>query len=45
MTLVVFKDDTLPWGYVLGNLVLQDMDFFFDFDNWHTCLLPHKNLR
>jgi predicted aspartyl protease len=45
MTFVVFEDDTLPWGYVLGNLVLQDMDFFFDFDNRRTCLLLHKRLR
>lgn len=43
MTFVVFEDDTLPWGYVLGNLVLRDMDFFFDFDNRHTCLLLHKH--
>jgi predicted aspartyl protease len=45
MTFVVFVDDTLPWGYVLGNLVLQDMDLFFDFDNRHTCLLPHHRLH
>jgi predicted aspartyl protease len=45
MTFVVFEDDTLPWGYVLGDLVLQDMDFFFDFDNRHTCLLLHNHLH
>jgi predicted aspartyl protease len=45
MTFVVFADDTLPWGYVLGNLVLQDMDFFFDFENRHTCLLLHNRLH
>jgi predicted aspartyl protease len=43
MTFAVFADDTLPWGYVLGNLVLQDMDFFFDFDHRHACLLLHKH--
>jgi predicted aspartyl protease len=45
MTFIVFTDDTLPWGYVLGNLALDDMDFFFDFDNRHTCVLLHNHLH
>jgi predicted aspartyl protease len=45
MTFVVFTDANLPWGFVLGNLALQDMDFYFDFDNRHTCLLLHDNLH
>ena len=44
MLFVVFTDDHQPWGYVLGNLALQDMDFYFDFDNRHTCLLLHDKL-
>jgi predicted aspartyl protease len=45
MTFVVFTDANLPWGFVLGNLALQDMDFYFDFDNRHTCLLLHDHLH
>jgi clan AA aspartic protease (TIGR02281 family) len=44
MRFVVFLDDHLPWGYVMGKLALQDMDFYFDFDNRHTCLLLHDKL-
>jgi hypothetical protein len=44
MLFVVFTNDHQPWGYILGNLALQDMDFYFDFDNRHTCLFLHDKL-
>ncbi|HEV7779131.1 MAG TPA: retropepsin-like aspartic protease [Luteibacter sp.] len=45
MRFVVFTDDQLPWDYLLGNLALQDMDFYFDFDNRHSCLLLHDEIK
>lgn len=45
VTFPVFKDASLPWDYVLGNGALRDMDFYFDFDNHHTCLLLHDDLH
>lgn len=44
VTFPVFKDASLPWDYVLGNGALRDMDFYFDFDHHHTCLLLHDDL-
>ena len=45
MTFAVFKDANVPWAYALGRDALQDMDFYFDFDNRHTCLLLHDHLH
>ncbi len=45
MTFAVFKDANVPWAYALGRGALQDMDFYFDFDNRHTCLLLHDHLH
>ncbi len=44
MRFVVLLGDNSPWSYVMGNLALQDMDFYFDFDNRHSCLLLHDKL-
>lgn len=41
----VFKDASLPWHYILGSSALQYMDFYFDFETRHTCLLLHDNLH
>jgi predicted aspartyl protease len=45
MLFAIFTNDHQPWGYVLGNLALQDMDFYVDFDNRHSCLLLHDKLH
>ncbi|WP_229238278.1 retropepsin-like aspartic protease [Dyella amyloliquefaciens] len=45
MTFGVFRDADLPWSYILGSGSLGDMDFFFDFDRRHTCVLVHDNLH
>lgn len=37
----VFKDARLPWNYIVGSGALRYMDFYFDFERHHTCLLPH----
>lgn len=44
VTFAVFKDADLPWDYILGAGALDDMDFYFDFDHRHTCLLLHDHL-
>lgn len=45
MTFGVFTDANLRWPYILGSGALRDMDFFFDFQQRHTCLLLHDHLR
>ena len=45
MTFGVFRDADLPWNYILGSGSLGDMDFFFDFDQRHACVLVHDNLH
>ncbi|HET6552751.1 MAG TPA: retropepsin-like aspartic protease [Dyella sp.] len=45
MTFGVFRDADLPWSYVLGSGSLGDMDYFFDFDQRHACMLLHDNLH
>lgn len=45
MTFGVFRDADLPWSYVLGSGALGDMDYFFDFDQRHACMLLHDNLH
>ncbi len=45
MTFGVFADSSLPWPYILGSGALRDMDFFFDFQRRHTCLLLHDHLH
>ncbi|MHB1059254.1 MAG: retropepsin-like aspartic protease [Rhodanobacter sp.] len=39
----IFKDASLPWHYILGSGALPYMDFYFDFDNRHACLLLHDH--
>lgn len=41
VTFPVFKDARIPWDYVLGSGALRYMDFYFDFENAHTCMLVH----
>lgn len=41
----VFKDASLPWHYILGSASLQYMDFYFNFNTHHTCLLLHHDLH
>lgn len=41
----VFADENLPWSYQLGRSALQDMDFYFDFQNGHAALIPRSDLR
>jgi len=45
MTFGVLRDADLPWSYVLGSDSLADMDYFFDFDQRHACMLVHDNLH
>lgn len=45
ITFKVFKDTRLPWHYVLGSGALRQMDFYFDFNARHTCLLLHDDLH
>lgn len=45
MTFGVFPDADLAWSYILGSGALGDMDFYMDFEQRHTCLLLHDNLR
>ncbi|WP_236585424.1 retropepsin-like aspartic protease [Dyella sp. EPa41] len=45
MTFGVLPDADLQWSYVLGSGSLGDMDYFFDFDQRHACMLLHDNLR
>jgi hypothetical protein len=45
MTFGVLRDADLPWSYVLGSGSLGDMDYFFDFDRRHACMLVHDNLH
>lgn len=40
----IFKDVRLPWNYIIGSGALRDMDFYFDFDNHHVCMLVHDHL-
>lgn len=39
VTFDVFKEASLPWHYILGGGALRYMDFRFDFNTRHTCLL------
>lgn len=41
LTMPVYKDARLPWGYILGYGALRYMDFYFDFSGNHACLLLH----
>jgi len=45
MTFGVFPDADMAWSYILGSGALGDMDFFFDFEHQHTCVLVHDNLH
>jgi predicted aspartyl protease len=45
MTFAIFKDAKMPLDYILGSGALQDMDFYFDFEQSHTCLLLHDHLH
>jgi predicted aspartyl protease len=43
VTFDVFKQASLPRHYLLGGGALRYMDFLFDFNNRHTCLLIHPD--
>lgn len=43
VTFDVFKEASLPWHYILGSGALRYMDFRFDFNTRHTCLLLHPD--
>lgn len=45
VSMPVFKDAHLPWNYIIGSGALGDMDFYFDFNHHHTCMLLHDNLH
>lgn len=38
---VAARNPNLPWDYALGHAVLEDMDFYVDFNSQHACLLKH----
>ena len=41
----IFADANMPWNYQLGRSALQDMDFYFDFQNGKAAIIPHSGLR
>lgn len=45
VTFDILKDASLPWHYVLGSGALRQMDFYFNFNAHHTCLLLHRDQR
>lgn len=45
MTFGVFPDADIAWSYILGSRALGDMDFYFDFEQQHTCVLVHDHLH
>lgn len=45
VSMPVFKDARLPWNYIIGSGALRDMDFYFDFEGRHTCMLLHDDLH
>ena len=45
MKFAVFADADVPWNYQLGRSALQDMDFYFDFQNRRTALIPRGDLK
>jgi hypothetical protein len=45
MKFAVFADADVPWSYQLGRSALQDMDFYVDFQNRRTALIPRSDLK
>lgn len=45
MKFAVYADTDVPWSYQLGRSALQDMDFYFDFQNRRIALIPRSDIR